>query len=70
MKVLSEALDLSEDERAELPLELVASLGGPRHADAWAVEIERRARRVLADSEGGEDWASVRAEIESNLRRP
>ena len=72
-KVLCEALSLSDEERADVALELVASLDGPRDADAedaWVVEIERRARRVLADPEGGEDWATARADIESKLRRP
>jgi hypothetical protein len=72
-KVLGEALGLSDEERADVALELVASLDGPRDADAedaWVIEIERRARRVLADPEGGEDWATARADIESKLRRP
>ena len=72
-KLLGEALDLTDEERAEVALELVASLDGPKDADsedAWIVEIERRARRVLADSDGGEDWSVARAEIESKLRRP
>ena len=72
-KVLGDALDLTDEERAELALELVASLDGRRDADAddaWVAEIERRARRVLADSDGGEDWSAARAEIESKLRRP
>ena len=72
-KVLGEALDLSDEERAEVALELVASLDGPRDADAeeaWVAEIERRARRVLSDPDGGEDWSAARAEIESKLRRP
>lgn len=72
-KVLGDALDLTDEERAELALELVASLDGTRDADAddaWVAEIERRARRVLADSDGGEDWSAARAEIESKLRRP
>lgn len=72
-KVLGEALDLTDEERADVALELVASLDGPRDADAeeaWVAEIERRARRVLTDPEGGEGWSSVRAEIESKLRRP
>jgi hypothetical protein len=72
-KLLGEALDLTDEERADVALELVASLDGPKDADAedaWIVEIERRARRVLADSDGGEDWSAARAEIESKLRRP
>jgi hypothetical protein len=72
-KVLGEALGLTDEERADVALELVASLDGPRDADAeeaWVAEIERRARRVLADPNGGEDWSAARAEIESKLRRP
>jgi hypothetical protein len=72
-KLLGEAMDLTDEERADVALELVASLDGPKDADAedaWIVEIERRARRVLADSDGGEDWSAARAEIESKLRRP
>jgi hypothetical protein len=72
-KVLGEALDLTDEERAEVALELVASLDGPRDADAedaWVTEIERRARRVLSDPDGGEDRSAARAEMESKLRRP
>jgi putative addiction module component (TIGR02574 family) len=71
-KVLDEALDLSEEERAEVAFELVASLDGPADSGAeaaWAAEIDRRARRVHADPEGGQDWQSARAEIDSKLRR-
>lgn len=71
-KVLGDAMDLSDEERAEVALELVASLDGPADADAqdaWVVEIERRAARVLADLSGGQDWPSAKAEIESKLRR-
>ena len=72
-KLLGEALDLTDEERTEVALELVASLDGPKDADAedaWVAEIERRARRVLSEPDGGEDWSSARAEIESKLRRP
>jgi Putative addiction module component len=72
-KVLGEALDLTDEERADVALELVASLDGPRDPnadDAWVVEIERRARGVLADADGGQEWSVVRAELESKLRRP
>jgi len=72
-KVLGEALDLTDEERAEVALELGASVGGPRDAgaeEAWVAQIERRARRALSDPDGGEDWSAARAEIESKLRRP
>jgi hypothetical protein len=47
-------------------------LDGPKDADAeeaWAAEIERRAREALANPNGGEDWSAARAEIESKLGR-
>ena len=71
-KVLDDALDLSEEERAEVAFELVASLDGPAEPSAeaaWAAEIDRRARRVHADPEGGQGWQAARAEIESKPRR-
>jgi len=71
-KLLGEAHGLTAEERADVAPELVASLDGLRDADAeeaWVAEIERRARRVLADPNGGEDWSAARAEIESKLRR-
>lgn len=72
-KVLGDALGLTDAERADVALELVASLDGPRDADAeeaWVAEIERRAPRVLSDPDSGEDWSAARADIESKLRRP
>jgi putative addiction module component (TIGR02574 family) len=71
-KVLEEALDLSDRERAEVAFELVASLDRPADSGAegaWSAEIGRRARRVHADPKGGQSWQTVRAEIESKLRR-
>ena len=52
--LIREALMLSHDERADLTAELLASLDDADVEDtatvqtAWAREIERRARRVLA----------------------
>ena len=72
-KVLGEALDLTDEERAEVARELVASLDGPKDAnaeEAWIAEIERRARQAVANPDGGEDWSAARAEIESKLGRP
>jgi len=41
-----------------------------RAEESWVAEIERRARRVLSDPDGGQDWSAARAEIEPKLRRP
>ena len=53
--------------------ELLASLDEPEDAEveaAWAEEIERRARRVLAGESSGTDWAEARARIvQSALKR-
>jgi putative addiction module component (TIGR02574 family) len=66
-RVLQEALQLSTEERARLAAELIASVDGGPDEDAeaaWAAEIERRARRVLAGQSQGEDWEIVLARIE------
>jgi hypothetical protein len=57
--LLSEALSLPEAERADLVAELLVSLEGPLEGDdaaveqAWAEELEGRARRVLAGESQG-----------------
>jgi putative addiction module component (TIGR02574 family) len=64
--VLGDALALPLDERASVAAELLASLdnsppGNPQEVEAaWAVEVERRARRVLAGESRGEPWDTVR----------
>ena len=35
--------------------------------ETWALEIERRARRVLAGESTGTDWAEVHARLASSL---
>ena len=62
-RLLKEALELSEAERAELAAELIASFDGPPDLDvetAWAVEIERRAAKVLSGESEGVEWDAVR----------
>ena len=57
--VLSEALRLSRGERAEVAVELLASLDGaadPGAEAAWAEEVERRARRAREGVSTGADW--------------
>lgn len=67
--LLREALSLSDDERADLIAELLVSLEGPVVDDlaaveqAWAEELETRARRFLAGPGQGEEWSKVRARL-------
>lgn len=72
-QLLREALSLRVDERADVAASLIASLDAPATMDAagveeaWAREIERRARRVMAGESVGEPWEDVRARIGRRL---
>jgi len=70
-QLLHEALKLSTDDRAELAAELLASLDesadGGDGDSAWASEIERRARRVLAGESSGTPWEEVREQLRRDL---
>jgi putative addiction module component (TIGR02574 family) len=69
-QILREALKLPLGERADVAAELLASLDETEDAgveEAWALEIERRARRVMAGESTGTDWADVRARLASSL---
>jgi putative addiction module component (TIGR02574 family) len=69
-QILREALKLPLGERADVAAELLASLDEAQDEgveEAWALEIERRARRVLAGESTGTDWAEVRARLASSL---
>ena len=71
-KLLEDALQLPDPERANLASELLASLPGDPADDldpAWASEIERRARRAHADPDGGVRWETVRDDLLAELRR-
>lgn len=73
--LLREALTLPPEERADVAAELLASLDDPE-ADvvdieaAWAAEIEKRARRVLAGGAPGIPLDDVRRRAEAELRKP
>jgi putative addiction module component (TIGR02574 family) len=72
--VLREALTLPIDERADVAAELLASLDEDTEdlaavQRAWATEIERRGRRVLAGESDGEPWEDVRSRVEQRLRQ-
>lgn len=65
-KVLEEALALSEDERLDLAERLLSSV--PADSE-WLAELERRARRALADPSGGEAWEAVERRFDAHLAR-
>jgi putative addiction module component (TIGR02574 family) len=65
-KVLEDALTLSEDERLDLAEQLMSSL--PADAE-WLGELERRARRALADPTGGEAWDVVERRLAARVTR-
>lgn len=74
--LLREALALPFTERADVAAELLASLDSVATEDlaeveaAWAAEIEKRARRVLAGESSGTAWEDVRRRAEDELRDP
>ena len=74
-ELLREALTLSIAERANVAAELLASLDDAEADNlaeveaAWAAEIEKRARRVLAGESAGVPWEDVRRRAEAELRK-
>ena len=73
-ELLREVLTLPIAERADVAAELLASLDAaetdnPAEVEAaWASEIERRARRVIAGESAGIPWSDVRQRAEAELR--
>jgi len=73
--LLREVLTLPPEERADVAAELLASLDDSTTEDpaavqaAWAKEIERRGRRVLAGESSGEPWEDVRDRVARRLTK-
>ena len=70
-EILPQLLKLPAAERARLATELVLSLDesqDPDAAQAWLVELDRRARDVIGGGATLDDWVEVRQRIESRLR--
>ena len=69
-RLLTEALNLPETERAELAARLIESLEAQRddEVDAgWAAEIERRCAALDSGEAVTSDWSEVRRKIESEI---
>jgi hypothetical protein len=70
-RILDEALQLPVTERARVAAELIASIDGPPDPgaeEAWATEVERRARRSVVGESTSVDWSVVREKISHKLR--
>jgi putative addiction module component (TIGR02574 family) len=70
LKLLDQALALSENERLDLAAELIASVDGPPDGgwdQAWQAELERRERAAAERSEPAPEWALVRGRILAKL---
>ncbi len=71
--LLREVLTLPIAERADVAAELLASLNATETDDpaeveaAWAPEIKRRARRVIAGESAGIPWSDIRRRREAEL---
>ena len=68
--VLADALRLGADERAELAVEVLASLDGPADQDAesaWEQEISRRVQAIEAGAIELEPWDDVKRRIENEI---
>lgn len=71
-KVLSEAMELTSSERADLVHRLIRSLEGEPDPDAevlWQKEIERRALEAVRGESPGCDVDVVMADVRQRLRR-
>jgi putative addiction module component (TIGR02574 family) len=68
--VLADALRLNAKARAELAVEILASLDGPADPDAtaaWDEEIRRRVDALEAGTGKLESWESVKRRIATNI---
>ena len=71
-KLLSEALRLTDSERAELAAKLIESLDAESDEGvdaAWAAEIERRCAELDSGEAVTSDWSDVRRRIETEIFR-
>jgi Putative addiction module component len=70
-RVVREALELDEEERADVAAAILDSLGAlPQEPeDVWLAEIERRAERAILGESEGTPWDVVRDQLAASLKR-
>lgn len=69
-KILQNALQLDESERASIAGALIESLDGPADQgvqEAWEVVIERRVKELESGSVATIPWSEVRAQLFSGF---
>jgi len=69
-RILQDAMNLPEEERAEVAARLIESLDEAKDPDvdeAWAAEIERRCVALDAGEAVTSDWEEVRRRIEAEF---
>ena len=70
-RVLSDTMELSEEERVDVATELLASVDGPEDGmddDAWLAEIRRRAERVARGESRAVTWEEAKHSVLERLR--
>lgn len=71
--LLSEALELPLDERAQLAAEIIESLDGPCDEDAeqaWDAEIDRRLATIADGTAKKIPWSEVRLRLRGQSDEP
>jgi hypothetical protein len=72
--ILRDALALRDEDRADLAVQLLASLDSPAVDDpatiiaVWALELERRASRILSGEAATVDWPTARDRVADRLK--
>jgi putative addiction module component (TIGR02574 family) len=67
-KIIDEALELDDNERALIAREMLASLGSAEVSSEFARELERRIQDIETGAAKPVPWSEVRSELE-NLAR-
>jgi putative addiction module component (TIGR02574 family) len=70
-RVVQEALQLDEAERADVAAAILESLEAPGSGPdrAWLEEVERRAERAIRGESAGAPWEEVRDQLAAGLKR-